>query len=150
MASCFFVIPYAYFYYEEYEAQGQTKSERRRLAFNYALFFICTCGLLFFFGLFLKPNILPPHIDLEWFENLLTESSKFASIIRKFFFLLIKVFLRWSQSILVCSSLFISSGNGSFHCVYSKKFMYYAKKKKMLINLHVKKRHQDYLFCPFI
>ncbi|KAI9254738.1 hypothetical protein EDC94DRAFT_618290 [Helicostylum pulchrum] len=75
VASCFFVIPYTYFYYEEYEAQGQTKSERRHLAFKYALFFITICGLLFFFGLFLKPNILPPHIDLEWFKNLLTESN---------------------------------------------------------------------------
>ncbi|KAI8088321.1 putative lysosomal cobalamin transporter [Thamnidium elegans] len=75
VAICFFIIPYTYFYYEEYESQGQTKVERRRLALKYALFFITICALLFFFGLFLKPNILPPHIDLEWFKNLLTESN---------------------------------------------------------------------------
>ncbi|GAA5799333.1 hypothetical protein HPULCUR_004747 [Helicostylum pulchrum] len=71
-----FTVQVMYYGKVEYEAQGQTKSERRHLAFKYALFFITICGLLFFFGLFLKPNILPPHIDLEWFKNLLTESSK--------------------------------------------------------------------------
>lgn len=74
MAFSFFVIPYAYFYYEE--DKTKTKSMRRQGAFKYAIFFLITGGLLFFFGLFLKPNILPPHIDLEWFHNLLTESSK--------------------------------------------------------------------------
>lgn len=37
-------------------------------------------GFLFLFGLFLKPNILPPHIDLDWFRNLLIESRKLINI----------------------------------------------------------------------
>ncbi|KAG0950790.1 hypothetical protein G6F57_000689 [Rhizopus arrhizus] len=31
--------------------------------------------LLYLFGLFVKPNTLPPHINLEWFNNLLIESN---------------------------------------------------------------------------
>lgn len=74
-AFSFFVIPYAYFYYEEKE-EGHTKAQRRSSAVKYATIFVSIGGLLFLFGLFLKPTILPPHIDLEWFKNLLTESRK--------------------------------------------------------------------------
>jgi LMBR1 domain-containing protein 1 len=74
VAFSFFVIPYAYFYYEEYEEEGQSKSQRRLSALKYTIFSVAIVGLLFLFGLFLKPNILPPHIDLDWFKNLLTES----------------------------------------------------------------------------
>lgn len=72
-AFSFFVIPYAYFYYEKKE-EGVSKAQRRGSASKYALVFVAIGGFLFLFGLFLKPNILPPHIDLEWFKNLLTES----------------------------------------------------------------------------
>ncbi|CEP13189.1 hypothetical protein [Parasitella parasitica] len=74
IAFSFFVIPYAYFYYEEYEEEGQSKSQRRLSALRYTIFTVAIVGFLFLFGLFLKPNILPPHIDLDWFKNLLTES----------------------------------------------------------------------------
>lgn len=65
------MIPYAYFYHRE---EGPN---RRNAAFKYSLVFVGLNVILFLFGLFLKPNILPPHIDLEWFRNLLIESSKF-------------------------------------------------------------------------
>ncbi|KAI7891161.1 uncharacterized protein EV154DRAFT_508855 [Mucor mucedo] len=65
----FFVIPYAYFYHRE---EGPN---RRNAAFKYSLVFVGLNVILFLFGLFLKPNILPPHIDLEWFRNLLIESN---------------------------------------------------------------------------
>ncbi|KAL9548159.1 hypothetical protein PS6_006757 [Mucor atramentarius] len=74
VAFSFFVIPYAYFYYEEYEEEGQSKSQRRLSALKYTIFTVSIVGCLFLFGLFLKPNILPPHIDLDWFKHLLTES----------------------------------------------------------------------------
>lgn len=74
-AFSFFVIPYAYFYYEKKD-EGVSKAQRRGSASKYALVFVSIGGFLFLFGLFLKPNILPPHIDLEWFKNLLTESRK--------------------------------------------------------------------------
>ncbi|KAL0138700.1 hypothetical protein V8B55DRAFT_1517051 [Mucor lusitanicus] len=74
VAFSFFVIPYAYFYYEEYEEEGQSKSQRRLSALKFTIFTVSIVGCLFLFGLFLKPNILPPHIDLDWFKHLLTES----------------------------------------------------------------------------
>ena len=77
-AFSFFLIPYAYFYYEEKEdgPVPTSKATRRNGAFKYTLFFIGIAFILFMFGLFIKPNILPPHIDLEWFKNLLIESRK--------------------------------------------------------------------------
>jgi LMBR1 domain-containing protein 1 len=73
------LIPYSYFYYEK--EGGHTKVQRRKSAFQYAMIFVILGAFLFMFGLFLKPNILPPHIDLEWFKNLLTESSKFIYLL---------------------------------------------------------------------
>jgi LMBR1 domain-containing protein 1 len=74
MAFTFFLIPFAYFYYEEYEEQGQTKMQRRTIAMKYTFIFLAIGDFLFMFGLFVKPSVLPPQIDLEWFEYLLTES----------------------------------------------------------------------------
>lgn len=48
---------------------------------------------------------------------------------------------------MVCGSLFISSRNGSFHCLYSKKF--HALKKCFLINLHVKTKAPGLSILPF-
>ncbi|KAI8330956.1 hypothetical protein EDC96DRAFT_579812 [Choanephora cucurbitarum] len=68
LAFLFFLVPYAYFYH-------QAEGERKKMhATKYTTFFLLVLGFLFFFGLFLKPNVLPPHIDLEWFRYLLTES----------------------------------------------------------------------------
>ncbi|ORE15935.1 hypothetical protein BCV71DRAFT_25215 [Rhizopus microsporus] len=69
----FFIIPFSYIYYE---------SGRRAKALKYSFFFGMMGILLYLFGLFLKPTILPPHIDLEWFKNLLMESSKFKSCVK--------------------------------------------------------------------
>jgi LMBR1 domain-containing protein 1 len=80
LAFAFFFIPYAYFYYEEYEEQGQTKAERRTSAMKFTFIFIGIVGLLFLFGLFVKPSVLPPHLDLEWFDNLLTESRTYIMV----------------------------------------------------------------------
>lgn len=79
VAFFFFLIPYTYFYYEEYEEQDQTKMQRRTSAMKYTFIFIAMAGFLFLFGLFIKPNVLPPHIDLEWFKNLLTESRMYLT-----------------------------------------------------------------------
>lgn len=81
VAFSFFVIPCAYFYYSQQEDNidlltQTTKHARRIKAFKYSIFVSSIGVVLFLFGLFLKPTILPPHIDLEWFKNLLTESSK--------------------------------------------------------------------------
>ncbi|KAI8078166.1 uncharacterized protein B0P05DRAFT_542805 [Gilbertella persicaria] len=70
LAMIFFLIPYTYFYHEDDEGNNRRKTN----ATKYTIFFLIVLGFLFFFGLFLKPNALPPHIDLEWFRYLLTES----------------------------------------------------------------------------
>ncbi|KAL0073484.1 hypothetical protein J3Q64DRAFT_1775937 [Phycomyces blakesleeanus] len=71
---CFFVIPFAYFYYEEDE-EDETIQERIMGALKYTSFFVVISVLLFLFGLFLKPTQETPHIDLDWFRKLLAESN---------------------------------------------------------------------------
>ncbi|KAI9031816.1 hypothetical protein CLU79DRAFT_808706 [Phycomyces nitens] len=71
---CFFVIPFAYFYYEEYE-EDQPMKDRVTGALKYTSFFVVISLLLFLFGLFLKPTQETPHIDLDWFRKLLAESN---------------------------------------------------------------------------
>ncbi|CAO3609990.1 unnamed protein product [Cunninghamella blakesleeana] len=70
---CSFLIPFAYFFYEE--DIEQTIGERIRGAFKYTSFFIIISILLFLFALFLKPNHPPPKIDLDWLTKLLTETN---------------------------------------------------------------------------
>ena len=78
----FFFIPFAYFYYEEYDGdgdeEGQTWRDRVMGALKYTSFFVVISLLLFLFGLFVKPSSRPPKLDLDWFEKLLTESSKYC------------------------------------------------------------------------
>jgi LMBR1 domain-containing protein 1 len=64
----FFVLPFSYFYYEKYHTA-------RVKALKYSSLFGIFGILLYLFGLFVKPNTLPPHINLEWFNNLLIESN---------------------------------------------------------------------------
>jgi LMBR1 domain-containing protein 1 len=64
----FFVLPFSYFYYEKYHTA-------RVKALKYSSLFGIVGILLYLFGLFVKPNTLPPHINLEWFNNLLIESN---------------------------------------------------------------------------
>ncbi|ORZ09214.1 hypothetical protein BCR42DRAFT_423975 [Absidia repens] len=71
---CFFLIPFAYFYYEE-EDVDQTRRDRIRGAFKYTSFFVAISIFLFLFALFLKPNLPPPKLDLDWFKKILMESN---------------------------------------------------------------------------
>lgn len=74
----FFLIPFAYFFYEEYDEDESIK-DRIFGALKYTSFFIVISILLLVFGLFLKPNTKSgPKIDLDWFRKLLLESSKFS------------------------------------------------------------------------
>ncbi|CDS05322.1 hypothetical protein LRAMOSA07851 [Lichtheimia ramosa] len=70
----FFLIPFAYFYYEEYD-EDQTRQQRVSSALRYTSFFVAISVLLFLFGLFVKPSHRPPKLDLDWLEKLLTESN---------------------------------------------------------------------------
>ncbi|KAI9360639.1 hypothetical protein BD770DRAFT_341643 [Pilaira anomala] len=70
----FTLIPFAYFFYEEYD-EDQSIKDRVLGAFKYTLFFVIISILLFVFGLFLKPSTKVPKIDLDWFKKLLTDSN---------------------------------------------------------------------------
>lgn len=71
----FFLIPFAYFFYEEYD-EDQSLKDRIMGALKYTSFFVIISVLLSIFGLFLKPTARPPKIDLDWFKKLLTEDCK--------------------------------------------------------------------------
>ncbi|KAG2208519.1 hypothetical protein INT47_010215 [Mucor saturninus] len=70
----FILIPFAYFFYEEF---GEDQSNKDRIfgALKYTSFFIVISVLLSIFGLFLKPTTKTPKIDLDWFRKLLTDSN---------------------------------------------------------------------------
>jgi LMBR1 domain-containing protein 1 len=70
------LIPFAYFFYEEYDEEESIK-DRIWSALKYTSFFFVISILLFAFGLFLKPTTKVPKIDLDWFKKLLTDSRKF-------------------------------------------------------------------------
>ncbi|CAO3656079.1 unnamed protein product [Mucor hiemalis] len=70
----FFLIPFAYFYYEEYD-EDESLGDRVFGALKYTSFFVIISVLLSIFGLFLKPTTKAPKIDLDWFKKLLTDSN---------------------------------------------------------------------------
>lgn len=79
-AFSFFIIPFSYFYYEEYDDdEEQTIKDRMFGALKYTSFFVVISLLLFLFGLFVKPSQRPPKLDLDWLEKLLMESSKWMN-----------------------------------------------------------------------
>lgn len=76
---CLIVIPFTYFWYEEYdevasEEGDQTFGARFWAAFKYTIIFIILCVAIFLVGFFIpiakdKKDI---HLDLDFFKNLLT------------------------------------------------------------------------------
>lgn len=73
----FFLIPFAYFYYEEYDdEEEQTNLDRILGALKYTSFFVVICILLVVAGLFVKPSQEPPTLGLGWLEKLLIGNSK--------------------------------------------------------------------------
>ncbi|KAI8985935.1 hypothetical protein BDB01DRAFT_741934 [Pilobolus umbonatus] len=71
----FFLVPFAYFYYKDSETEPDARKKRSLISMRYAICF-SLIGLSFFlFGLFMKPIVLPPFINIEWFQHLLSESS---------------------------------------------------------------------------
>ncbi|KAI7887323.1 lmbr1 domain-containing protein [Lichtheimia hyalospora FSU 10163] len=77
----FFVIPFAYFYYEEYDDEEEQSNLDRILgALKYTSFFVVICILLIVAGLFVKPSQEPPTLGLGWLEKLLIGNSGFKSL----------------------------------------------------------------------
>ena len=88
---CLLVIPFTYFYYEEYdelatEEGNQTIASRLWGALKYTVVFILICIILFLIGFFVPAakSLKGKPLDLDYFKELLSENRKslgFAQII---------------------------------------------------------------------
>lgn len=79
------VVPFTYFYYEEYdevstEEGTQTVVSRIWSAFKYTIAFILLCVILFLVGFFLPvaKQAKDDHRDLDYFKDLLTQNRESA------------------------------------------------------------------------
>ncbi|OZJ05692.1 hypothetical protein BZG36_01412 [Bifiguratus adelaidae] len=68
----FLIIPFTYFFYEEYE-EDRTTRERVAGAFKYTSFFVVISIIIVLVGLFIHPAN-DGKIDLDWFRNLISEN----------------------------------------------------------------------------
>lgn len=81
---CLLVIPFTYFWFEEYDPDGQedgTQTFASRLwgAFKYTIFFIALVVILFLVGFFIpfaRKYKDGDHQDLDYFKKLLSENRK--------------------------------------------------------------------------
>lgn len=82
---CLLVIPFTYFWYEEYdevavEAGEQTIGSRFWGALKYTLFFIAITTILFLVGFFVPVAKSKEGKDLDYFKKLLTENREFPAM----------------------------------------------------------------------
>lgn len=80
---CLLVLPFTYFWYEEYdevaaEAGEQTLGSRLWGAFKYTLFFIAIVVILFLVGFFVPVSKDKDNMDLDYFKRLLTENRMYS------------------------------------------------------------------------
>jgi len=85
---CLLVVPFTYFWYEEYdetatEEGSQTFLTRLWGALKYTIFFILLCVILFLVGFFMPIGAgvigrKGKHMDLDYFKRLLSENRKCA------------------------------------------------------------------------
>lgn len=80
---CLLVVPFAYFYYEEYDEVATEEGEQTVLsrlwgAFKWTIAFILLCVVLFLVGFFVPvaKKARDEHKDLDYFKDLLTENRK--------------------------------------------------------------------------
>lgn len=86
---CLLVVPFTYFWYEEYdqvdsEEGNQTLGSRLWGAFKYTLGFVVICLILFLVGFFVPvaKKARDEHRDLEYFKYLLTENRESSLLSR--------------------------------------------------------------------
>ncbi|RCI12334.1 hypothetical protein L249_0686 [Ophiocordyceps polyrhachis-furcata BCC 54312] len=79
---CLIVIPFAYFWYEEYdeiefEEEGRTWISRLCAAAKYTLFFVALVVALFLLGFFVPPagDSREAHWDLDYFKRLVAQNN---------------------------------------------------------------------------
>lgn len=74
---CLLVIPFAYFWYEEWDTEATTK-QRLKGALKYSTFFVALVAMLLLVGLFAPAaRKMKGHIDLDYLKRLLMENSMF-------------------------------------------------------------------------
>lgn len=76
---CLLVIPFAYFWYEEYdevayEEEGRTWKSRFWAATKYTLFFVALTIVLFLLGFFVPAAGGKGHWDLDYYKSLLSQN----------------------------------------------------------------------------
>ncbi|KAK4499058.1 hypothetical protein PRZ48_009570 [Zasmidium cellare] len=78
---CLLVVPFAYFYYEEYDEVATEEGQQTVLgrlwgAFKWTIAFILLCVVLFLVGFFVPvaKKARDEHKDLDYFKDLLTEN----------------------------------------------------------------------------
>lgn len=73
---CLLVIPFAYFWYEEWDLEVTTK-QRLKGALKYSSFFVALMVVLLLVGLFVPvAKEMKGHLDLDYFKKLLMENSR--------------------------------------------------------------------------
>jgi LMBR1 domain-containing protein 1 len=83
---CLLVIPFTYFWYEEYdevatESGEQTVGQRIWGALKYTLSFVAVVVILFLVGFFVPVSQGKNDMDLDYFRRLLTENREHPSIL---------------------------------------------------------------------
>ncbi|TPX30179.1 hypothetical protein SmJEL517_g06197 [Synchytrium microbalum] len=71
----FVLLPFAYFYYEEWEEEDSTFAKRGLGALKYTSFTIVLFFVLLMTGLLLKSRTTDERTDIDWFKKLLTASG---------------------------------------------------------------------------
>lgn len=85
---CLLVVPFTYFWYEEYDEVAtedgtQTVGNRLWGAFKYTIVFIALCVILFLVGFFIPvaKQARDDHRDLDYFKDLLTENREYSCLL---------------------------------------------------------------------
>lgn len=83
---CLLVIPFTYFWYEEYDEVAteegvQTLGQRIWGALKYTLSFVAIVVILFLVGFFVPVSQGKNDMDLDYFRRLLTENREYLSIL---------------------------------------------------------------------
>lgn len=87
---CLLVVPFTYFWYEEYDEVAtedgtQTLGSRLWGAFKYTIVFIAICIILFLVGFFIPvaKQARDDHRDLDYFKHLLTENRAYIYLLMR-------------------------------------------------------------------
>ncbi|TPX50195.1 hypothetical protein SeLEV6574_g01049 [Synchytrium endobioticum] len=77
---CFIVLPFVYFYYEEWDEEEGTVMKRSMAALKYTTLTIAILLALLMTGLLLKARTTDERTDMDWFRRLLTSSGAEKSL----------------------------------------------------------------------